>query len=508
MKLFHAWDNPNTTISKPLAEHLTEKPISPKCNSKILENLGDHSPHLGAAELDEIRCLLHEFLEVMSDMPGLTNVIEHDVELIDERPFKQHPYCLNPVKAETVRKKIIYLLDNNLSVKSKSSWSSPVVLVDKEDNQHRLCVDYRKVNSVTKPDNYPLPCVIDCLDAVGAATYIAKIDMLKGYWQVPLTPKTRKISAFVTPHGSYECLGMTFGMRSAASTFQLLMHLILSDIKNCMVYLDDNVVFCGSWEDHLTILRKVLSAASEVHLVINLKKCAFAKAKVTYLGHNIGHSMVTPKDSNVQAINDNETPTNKKQVMRFLGMVGYFRRFLTNFADVAAPLNSLMKKGVTFKWSNECETAFSDLKSILTNFPVLRTPDFEAPFMLVIDASDHGVGTVLFQRGDSGVSHPVSYFSKTLDKYQKKYSTIEKATMAIILALQHFEITDNNGRTPVSVCTDHNPLVFLSKFKNKTRRLMRWSLALQDFNIVIEHIKGKDNINADTLSRHSNVEME
>ena len=363
--------------------------------------------------MDEIRCLLHEFPEVMSDTPGLTDVIEHDVELIDERPIKQHPYCLNPVKAEIVKKEIDYMLDNNLVVKSKSSWSSLVVLVDKEDNQHRLCVDYRKVNSVTKPDNYPLPRVIDCLDAVGAATCITKLDMLKGYWQVPLTPRAREISAFVTPHGSYECLVMPFGMRNAASTFQRLMHLILHDIENCMVYLDDIVVFSASWENHLATLRKVLSAISKAHLVINLKKCEFAKAKVTYLGHNIGHGMVTPKDSYVQAINNNETPTNK----RFLGMVGYFRRFVPNFVDVAAPLNCLLKKGVTFKWSNECETAFSDLKSTLTNFPVLRTPDFEAPFMLAVDASDHGVGAVLFQRGDGSFSHPVAYFSKTLDKY-------------------------------------------------------------------------------------------
>ena len=244
--------------------------------------------------------------------------------------------------------------------------------------------------------------MIDCLDAVGATTYITTINMLKGYWQVPLTLRAREISSFITTHGSYECLVMPFSMRNAASTFQQLMHLILHDTENCIDYLDDTLVFSVSWEDHLATPCKVLSVVIKAHLAINLKKYEFAKAKVAYLGHNIGHGMVTPKDSNVQAINNIETLTIKKQIMRFLGMVGYFRRFVPNFADVAAPLNCLLKKGVTFKWSNICETAFSDLKSILTNFLILWTPDFEAPFMLAVDVSDHGVGAVLFHRGDSG----------------------------------------------------------------------------------------------------------
>ena len=392
------------------------------------------------------------------------------------------------------------MLDHNLIVLSSSAWASPIVVVKKEDGQDRLCIDYRKVNQVTVPDNFPLPRVIDCLDTIGNSQFISKIDLMKGYWQVKLSHRAQKISAFVTPDGFYECAVMPFGMRNAASTFQRLMNLVTKDIPNCVVYLDDVVIFTDSWERHLEILKLLFESLREANLVLNLKKCDSVKGRVTYLGHQIGHGIVVPKSKNVEAISNFPVPINKKQIMRFLGMTGYFRRFIPNYSTIASPLTNLLKKSVNFTWDEDCDTAFNHLKAVLMHNPVLKAPDFSKSFSVAVDASDSGVGGVLLQKKDNNIWHPIAYFSKKLSPCQSRYSTIEKELLAIVMTLKHFEVYIGNKGTTV-VLTDHNPLKYLYRVKNSNRRLMRWSLELQDYNIDVQHIKGKDNVLADSLSR-------
>ena len=476
-------------------------PAASETNSQYFSNLEKHLHTLNKEEITMVTKLLERHPNVIKDTPGRTPLIEHDVELTNDTPIKQHPYRLSPAKSETVKGEIQYMLKNGLIVPSNSPWASPILLVKKEDNSDRLCMDYRKVNSVTKSDNFPLPRVIDCLDRVGQAKYISKIDLLKGYWQVPLSKRAQKISAFVTPSGSYECKVMPFGMRNAASTFQRLMSVVLSGIDGCVVYLDDIVVFSDTLEEHLKTLEKVLTAIEEARLVINLKKCEFCQAQITYLGHKVGFGQVIPKESNIKAILDFPPPQNKKEAMRFIGMVGYFRRFVPNFSQLAAPITSLFKKRVSFSFDTNALEAFNRLKAILVNKPVLMAPDFGRPFKLAIDASDIGVGAVLMQEKGE-VDHPVSYFSKKLDKSQINYSTIEKELLALVLSLRHFEVYVNNGFNPIRIYTDHNPLVYINKFKNKNKRLTRWSLELQDYDLEIFHIKGADNKVADALSRY------
>ena len=284
-----------------------------------------------------------------------------------------------------------------------------------------------------------------------------------------------------------------------ACTFQRLMNHIISGIEGCIVYLDDLVIFTDSWGELLQISRKVLDAISRANLMINLRKCEFGKGNITYLGHQIGGGKVYPKEGNVKAILEFPVPENKRQAMRFIGMVGYFRRFVPNFSDIAAPITSLFEKGRSFKFDEKCMSAFAKLKSVMISRPVLETPDFREPFKIAVDASDIGVGAVLIQ-DINGREHPISYFSKKLDKSQLNYSTIEKDLLALVLALKHFEVYVS-GLHPVTILTDHNPLLFLNKFRNKNRRLTRWSLELQDLNIVIKYKKGTDNKVADALSR-------
>ena len=215
----------------------------------------------------------------------------------------------------------------------------------------------------------------------------------------------------------------------------------------------------------------------------------------------MGQGCVKPVDAKVKAISEFPEPTCKRQLMRFLGMAGYYRKFCSNFSVIAAPLTNLLRKGTKFVWNDQCQEAFDKLKAILKSSPVLLAPDFDKSFKLAVDASDIGAGAVLIQEDNNGVDHPVCYFSKKFNKQQKNYSTIEKECLALILAIQHFEVYLTSCQSPIVVFSDHNPLSFLHKLKNKNQRLLRWSLMLQEYSLDIRHIKGKDNIIPDALSR-------
>ena len=324
---------------------------------------------------------------------------------------------------------------------------------------------------------------------------------MKGYWQVPLTDRAREISCFVANDQAFCCKVMPYGMKNAPATFQRLMNSITYDIPQCVVYIDDLLLFSHSWDDHLQQLKKLFSKLADANLVINLNKCDFVKTSVQYLGYEVGHGQVAPPKAKVQAILDFPTPRNKKEVQRYLGMIGYYRRFILNFSGITAPLTDLLRKGVKFFWSDECNAAFSNTRLILANYPVLRAPDFDKPFTLAVDASQVGVGSVLLQEDEGSILHPVCYFSKKLNKAQRNYSVIEKELLALILSLQHFGVYLQSAPVPITVFTDHHPLKFLNRFKGKNQRLTRWSLLLQEYVLDIRHIKGIQNVLADCLSR-------
>ena len=331
--------------------------------------------------------------------------------------------------------------------------------------------------------------------------YVTKFDLLKGFWQVPLTDRAKEISAFVTPEGLYQYKVMPFGMKNSPATFQRLINKVIANLEDCEAYIDDVIIYSETWEKHRETIREFFRKLSEAKLTINLSKTEFGQAQVTYLGHVVGRGQVQPVNAKVEAIIKFPRPENKKQLMRFLGMAGYYRRFCSNFATVTEPLTKLLSKKEKFNWSDQCEKAFEELKAMLQSAPVLTAPDFSSPFKLAVDASDVAAGAVLLQEDDESVEHPVCYFSKKFNKSQRNYSTIEKECLALLLALQHFEVYVSSSSLPVVVYSDHNPLVFLHKLKSKNQRLLRWSLMLQEYVLDIRHIKGKDNIIADCLSR-------
>ena len=470
-------------------------------NSDILRNLNSKLCHLEPSQQEELKQLIHEYEHLFPDIPTRTDKIYHDVIVEDSKPVKQHPYRMNPLKRKYLQDEVKYLLENDFIEPSQSNYSSPCILVPKSNGTYRMCTDYRKVNSVTKTDSFPIPRIDDCIDKVGNSKYVTKFDLLKGFWQVPLTDRAKEVSAFATPNGLYQYKVMPFGMKNSPATFQRLVNNVICGLDGCDAYIDDVIIYSDSWSDHLQRIRQFFDRLSKAKLTVNLAKTEFCHATVTFLGHLVGQGQVKPLEAKVNAISEFPVPKCKRQMMRFLGMAGYYRKFCKNFSGIAEPLTNLLKKSTKFKWNDKCQDAFDRLKAILKSAPVLLAPDFDKCFKLAVDANDVGIGAVLLQEDNNGIDHPVCYFSKKFNKHQKNYSTIEKECLALILAIQQFEVYLTSSISPIVVFSDHNPLSFLHKLKNKNQRLLRWSLLLQEFNLDIRHIKGKDNIIPDALSR-------
>ena len=470
-------------------------------NSDVLRNLDQKLGHLTKEQSSEIADLIHEFSDIFPDTPSRTNAAFHDIDVGDAKPIKQHPYRVNPLKMEHLKKEVNYMLDNDIIEPSNSEWSSPCLLVPKPDGSFRVVADMRAVNAQSRTDSYPIPRIDDCIDKIGNAKFVSKFDLLKGYWQVPLTERAKQISSFCTPFGLFQYKVMPFGLKNAPATFQRMVNTSVANFEGIEAYIDDLIVYSETWEQHMRQLRQLFERLRAAGLTVNLMKSEFCHATVTYLGYIVGQGLVKPIKAKVEAIAQYPTPTNKKALMRFLGMVGYYRKFCPNFSDVASPLTDLLKKNAKFTWSEQCESAFHKVKSILMSSPVLTAPDFQKQFKLTVDASDIGCGGVVMQEGNDHIDHPVCYFSRKFNKHQRNYSTIEKECLALLLALQHFDVYLGITVHPVLVYTDHNPLTFINKMKNNNQRLLRWSLTLQEYNLDIKHIKGKDNVMADALSR-------
>lgn len=278
------------------------------------------------------------------------------------------------------------------------------------------------------------------------------------------------------------------------------MNMVLSGLEGCAVYLDDVVIYSDTWEEHLARIKKLFDRLSNARLTINLAKCEFAKATVIYLGKVVGQGKVCAVQAKVSAIHKYPVPTTKKELQRFLGLVGYYCSFCRNFSTVVAPLSDLLKGTACFVWSASCQQAFENVKSVLCSSPVLAAPCMDQPFKLHVDASDVGAGAVLLQSDSCGVDRPMSFYSKKFNSFELNYSVIKKETLALIWALQHFDVYVGLS-VPLVVYTDHNPVTFLNTVHCPNRRLMRWMLYLQPYCLDIRHIKGSNNVVADALSR-------
>ena len=470
-----------------------------KSDSHRESTFGDQ---LQSDQLKELEGLLRQYRTVFSGKPGRTDLTEHQIWTENARPIRLPPYRLPQAYRRSVKEELDEMLENGIIEPSRSEWSFPVVLVPKKDGSLRMCVDYRRLNSVSKVDNYPMPRVEELIDRLGNAKYISTMDLTKGYWQVPVAKEDQHKTAFVTPFGLYQYKMMPFGLSGAPASFQRLMdHLIRGCQEFAAAYLDDLIIFSATWEEHLQHLGEILERLKQANLTAKPGKCQFGMSDCVYLGHRVGGGSVQPEVSKLDAVESFPTPTTKKDVRAFLGLTGYYRRFIPNFASISASLSDLTKKRCPnlVNWNAKCEEALGHLKKALCSRPVLHSPDFTKQFVLQTDASDRGVGAVLSQQDDMGEEHPIAYFSRKLLPREERYSTIEKECLAIKLAVYTFRVY-LLGRKFV-IQTDHRSLEWLDRLKENNSRLCRWSLALQPFNFVVQYRKGTQNQNADALSR-------
>ncbi len=347
-----------------------------------------------------------------------------------------------------------------------------------------------------------MPRVDELLDRLGTARFYSTLDLTKGYWQIPLSPLSKEKSAFTTPFGLHQFVTLPFGLFGAPATFQRLMDKILRPhTAYAAAYLDDIIIYSQDWQRHMVHLREVLRALRGAGLTANPKKCAIGRVEVRYLGFHLGHGQVRPQIDKTAAIAACPRPKTKNEVRQFLGLAGYYRRFIPDYSELTSPLTDLTKKEVpdTVPWTERCQQVFTQVKAALCGGPLLHSPDFSLPLLLQTDASDRGLGAVLTQE-IGGEERPVLYISRKLSKRETMYSTIEKECLAIrwaVLTLRYYLL----GRE-FTLCSDHAPLQWLHRMKDTNARITRWYLALQPFKFKVIHRPGTQMTVADFLSRN------
>jgi transposase InsO family protein len=462
------------------------------------------STDLTLKQQEKLVQVLKQFSKIFdNEKKGVTNTIKvrHRINTGDHPPIKQRAYRVSPAERRIIQNEVDKMQKKGIIQPSESPWSSPVVLVRKKDGSWRFCVDYRRLNQVTKKDVYPLPRIDDTLDCLKGAKYFSSIDLYSGYWQVQVDEADREKTAFITSEGLYEFKVMPFGLCNAPATFERMMDNLLRHLKwtMCLCYLDDIIVFSETFDDHLSRLTTVLQCIQNAGLILNPKKCLFGAEEIKILGHRVSGKGVRPDVDKIRAVKEFPTPKNVHDVKSFLGLCSYYRRFIRDFCHRARPLQVLLKGDSKFHWGRDQEEAFDDLKEALISDPVLGLYDENSPTEIHTDASGYGIGAVLTQV-QNGEEKVIAYASRSLTKAEKNYSTTERECLAAVWAINKFR-PYLFGKS-FTIVTDHHSLCWLAGLKDPSGRLARWALRLQEYDISIVYKSGLKHKDADSLSRN------
>lgn len=487
-----------------LAPELFNKNVanSSKISISELEGAETQFHELSPQETVDLEKVVNQFPAYDSRGLGKTHLVTHSIDTQNATPVKQRHYPCSPAVEKLIYEEIERMEKLGVIEKCNNSpWNSPVVMVRKP-GKNRLCLDYRKVNSVTKKDAYPIPMINGLLARLPKAKFISSIDLKDAYYQVPLDLDSKEMTAFTIPgKGHYQFNVMPFGLCNAAQTMCKLMdNVIPAELrKEVFVYLDDLLVVSEDFETHLKVLKQVATHLSTSGLTINVKKSKFCFKELKYLGYIVGHGEIKTDCSKVEAIKSFPLPKSPKQMRRFLGMCGWYRRFIPEFASHASALTDTLKKSKSFALTEEAILSFETLKEAMLSAPVLISPDYSKPFTIHCDASNVGIGSVLTQTDDEGHDRPIYYFSRKLNKHQRNYTVTELECLAVVESIKKFR--PYIELQTFKVITDHHSLKWLMSQKELDGRLARWSLKLQAYNFEIEHRKGVQNALPDALSR-------
>ncbi|KAL0895777.1 hypothetical protein ABMA27_011827 [Loxostege sticticalis] len=432
---------------------------------------------------------------------GFTNVTEMVIELEDTKPIVYRPYRLSYAERSLVNDMVKEMLDSGIARESSSPYASPIVLVQKKTGEKRLCVDYRALNRKTKKEHYPLPRIEDQLDLLAGNKLFTSLDLASGYYQIPIAEESRSKTAFVTPDGQFEYNRMPFGLVNAPSVFQRTMNKILHDakIKYAIVYMDDILIPCKDVTEGLKRLEEVLALLKQGGLTLKLAKCNFFMDTIDFLGFEVSSTGIRPGNRKTNAVSKFPTPKNQHELRQFLGLSGFFRRFIKNYAIITSPLTDLLKKDTTWAWGDKQDKCFVTVKEILTQRPLLALYDPKAETHLHTDACQDGLAGILLQIDSSGTFHPVSYFSRKTSLDERKLHSYELETLAVVASLNRFRVYLLG--IPFTIYSDCNALRTTFVKRDLIPRVARWWVQLQEFDCVIEYRPGSRMTHVDALSR-------
>jgi deoxyadenosine/deoxycytidine kinase/transposase InsO family protein len=466
--------------------------------------LGDNLTH---DQEYQLRQFLWEEIDVFAFLPeqlGKCETVIFDIQLKpDSKPKSLRPYRMSPKEQAALRQEIDKMLELGLIVPSDSPWGSPPVMVKKPDGSYRVTINYKYLNSLCEQQSWPLPRLLDILDNLGKAAWFCSMDCCKGFFQLCCSESSAKYAAINTPWGTYEPRRMMQGLRNSPPTWMRCMQIGLAEHLGvrCFAYLDDLVTFGETFEDMLNNTRLVFASLRKMGLTLAPSKCVFGAQQLRFLGHMVDAQGCRPDPRLIKSIQEYPRPKTRTQIYAFLGLAGFYRRFVKDFALLAGPMYELTKQNVPMIWGEEQEKAFQDIKTKLGEWPVLRRPDFDLPFYVKTDACKLGFGAILCQKDDSGKEYVVAYASRKTKPPEQNYSASELECAAVVWALTE-KFRPYIYGDKFYLITDHKALSWLmSNSSNLTGRLARWSLRLQEFSFEIQYRPGTQHKDVDALSR-------
>ncbi|KAI3717316.1 hypothetical protein L1987_68865 [Smallanthus sonchifolius] len=446
--------------------------------------------------------VVNQFEDVFPDeLPGVPpeREVEFGIDLIPgAKPVAKAPYRLAPPEMKELMEQLQELLDKGFIRPSVSPWGAPVLFVKKKDGSMRMCMDYRELNKLTVKNRYPLPRIDDLFDQLQGASWFSKIDLKSGYHQLKVKEEDVHKTAFRTRYGHYEFTVMPFGLTNAPAVFMDLMNRVCRPFldRSVIVFIDDLLIYSRSEGDHACHLREILEVLQKEKLYAKFSKCAFWLREIQFLGHVINERGITVDPSKIMAVKEWSSPKTPSEIRSFLGLAGYYRRFIENFSRIALPMTKLTRKETKFVWSPEQESAFQLLKEKLTKAPVLSLPDGTEDFVVYSDASHSGLGCVLMQRGKV-----IAYASRQLKTHEVNYPTHDLELAAVVFALKIWRHYLYGAKC--TIYTDHKSLKYFFEQKDLNMRQRRWLELVKDYDCEILYHPGKANVVADALSRKS-----
>ena len=472
----------------------------------------DIDSELTKTQLHEIRKVLEDNKDVFvgkNKVLGSTTLYEHRIDLRrDYTPINIMPYRASPERTKIMEDMLKEQEAQGVIERCEgyTEWASPAFLVEKPrdengNRQYRLVVDFRHLNSQIKDQARSFPRADDTIQAIGQlrGQYFSKLDAYSGFFQIPLRPKDRHLTAFTTPGRKWHYRVMPMGLKTSPKAFHSVIETALRSVKSCLPYVDDLVVASPTWDDHLDDLKNVFNAFRKANIKFKTSKCSFGYKSIPFLGFIVSADGIRPNPEKADIISKYPVPKSLKQLRSFCGLANYYRTFIPNYSAIMIPLYKLIRPKTKFRWNTEAQTAFDRIKKSITSDVLIHYPDFLRPFVLSADASDYAIGACLSQNDKNNNLRPVSFVGRKLRDAELNYSTTDRELLALKFALEKFEHFIIGRR--FLILTDHAALLAIQSKVNLTGRMARWLDSFSKFDFEIRHVKGKMNIVPDALSR-------